>query len=58
MNTLRDNQKLIDRMYNMAINKTMLAVRQILFNPTKEQEDRHWYKKCNGLHNTRECKQL
>lgn len=53
---VEDNQKLIDKMYNMALDATMLEFRQILFNPNKEQADKFWCKKCDGLHNTKKCK--
>ena len=46
-------EKLINEMYNMSIDRTMFACRQILYNPTKEQTDKFWCKKCDGFHNTK-----
>ena len=52
---MEENQKLIDKMYNMALDKTIRHFRQILFNPTKEQLNKFWCKKCDGFHNTKKC---
>ena len=50
-------EKLIDTMLNLMLDKLYLTANQILFSPTPEQEKEFWCENCDGFHNTKKCKE-